>query len=86
MKISKQLEQKEVLICPICKQNPVREHCKTCSKECSKLHNKAKKKAYSQKPEVKAKKKAYYQKPEVKAKMKAYSKAYYQRKKAENLK
>ncbi len=34
--IAKQLENREVPICPYCKENPMREGCKTCSDECSK--------------------------------------------------
>ena len=41
------------------------------------VEQKAKKKAYQQRPEVKAKKKAYQQRPEVKAKAKAKAKAKY---------
>ncbi len=66
--IAKQLENREVLICPVCKENPVREGFKTCSGECTR-------KGYNQRPEIHAKWKAYYQRPEVKA----YYQSYYQR-------
>ena len=38
---------------------------------------KAKRREYSQRPEVKAKQKAYQQRPEIKAKQKAYRRKYY---------
>jgi len=71
MKISEQLENREVPLCVICKENPAREGLKTCSKECSKAYKKAYKKAYWK----------TYQKTD---KYKAYKKAYYQKKKLKN--
>jgi len=56
MKISNQLENREVPLCVICKENPAREGMKTCSKECSK----ACKKAYYKTDKYKAYQKAYY--------------------------
>jgi hypothetical protein len=45
------------------------------------FEEKAKKKAYCQKPEIKVKKKAYNQRPDVKAKQKRYHKRWYKRNK-----
>lgn len=44
--IAKQLENREVPLCVICKINPAREGCKTCSKECFRAYYKAYQKAY----------------------------------------
>ncbi len=35
--LSKELENREVPLCVVCKENPAREWCDTCSTECRKL-------------------------------------------------
>ena len=54
-KISTQLENREVPLCVVCKENPARERRKTCSRGCSKTYWKT----YHQIPEVKAHRKVY---------------------------
>ncbi len=44
--IADELENIEIPICPICKENPQRQGAKTCSTECSKIHYKECKKEY----------------------------------------
>jgi len=61
MKISTQLYNQEVLICSVCKKNPIREYCMTCSQECSKQYKKIYNKQYHQKNNKQYHKK-YYQK------------------------
>ena len=60
--ISRELENREIPLCVICKENPRREHLKTCSAECSITYQKAYKKAYMKTYKYKAYQKAYYQK------------------------
>ena len=57
-KISSQIENKEISLCVICKENPAREYCKTCSKKCSKAYQKA----YRKTEKYRAYQKAYYEK------------------------
>ncbi len=72
--IAKELENRKVLICPICNENPVREGLKTCSKECNKIRTKVYMKCEGKTDKRKAYLKAYYQRPEVKASQKVLHK------------
>jgi len=73
--ISKQIENREVLICPICNKNPIREGRKTCSIECSEIRLKEKHKQYFSE---------YRKREYVKQKYKKYHKKQYQRRKKQN--
>ncbi|HED06257.1 MAG TPA: hypothetical protein ENI61_06210 [Ignavibacteria bacterium] len=65
MKISEQLEQREIPICEICLENPMREGCKTCSMECSKIY-------YNQSEKGKEYQRAYHQSEKYKESQRAY--------------
>jgi len=71
MKISQQLENREVPLCVVCNENPAREGCKTCSTECSKAYRKAYRKAY-----MKSYLKSYLKSYRKTDKYKEYRKAY----------
>ena len=60
--IADELENREIPICPICKENPQRQGLKTCSIECSKIHNKEYQKEYRKTDKCKEHKKEYYKK------------------------
>lgn len=68
--IADELENREVEICPVCKENPIREHLKTCSRECSIIRDRIKKLNYNRE---------YFRRPEIVAKQKIYIREYNQR-------
>ena len=70
--IADELENREIPICQVCKENPQRQGLKTCSIECSKIYSKECKKKY-----LKTDKSKEYQKEYRKTdKYKEYSKRY----------
>ena len=50
-----ELENKEIPLCVICKENPIRELYKTCSAECLKQYRKQHRKQYYLKNKIKIK-------------------------------
>ena len=72
--IADELENREIPICIICKENPQRQGAKTCSTECSKIHYKECKKEYQKTDKCKEYQKKWLEKN--KEHMKKYRKKY----------
>ena len=74
--IADELENREIPICPICEENPQRQGLKTCSIECSKIHNKEYKKKQNREYYKTDKYKKYQKEYQKTDKCKEYKKKY----------